>query len=91
MVGYYLVSYDLKKKGQDYTKIENALENFGFSQRILTTTWIVRNGPPAKDLLSFLKGYIDDNDELFVTECTENTAWVFHDREKNKAMDEIIP
>lgn len=88
---YYLVVYDLHPVDQDYPKIVRFLKTFDKCHKILQTTWIIRDSTVnAESLLAQLKNYIDENDEIFVTEIDLNTAWKFNDKQSDEAMNAVI-
>lgn len=70
----YLVSYDLDKPGQDYSKLISELERLG-GIRILYSEWILRNDASAEALRNHLRAFIDSNDMLLVVALTGEAAW----------------
>ena len=70
----YLVSYDLDKPGQDYTRLISELERLG-GIKILYSEWILRNDASAVALRDHLKAFIDGNDMLLVVALTGEAAW----------------
>lgn len=70
----YLVSYDLDKPGQDYSKLTNELERLG-AIRILYSEWIMKNEADAVAIRDHLRGFIDANDMLLVVALTGEAAW----------------
>jgi len=70
----YLVSYDLDKPGQDYSRLTNELKRLG-GIRILYSEWILRNKASAEAMRNHLKSFIDGNDMLLVVGLTGEAAW----------------
>lgn len=71
----YMVSYDLDKPGQDYEKLIKRLKEHG-AVRILLSQWALRTNWSAIQLRDDLKGYIDGNDRLLVSELMgEWASW----------------
>ena len=70
----YLISYDLDKPGQDYTKLISELERLG-AIKILYSEWILKNQASAAQLRDHLKAFIDSNDMLLVVALTGEAAW----------------
>jgi CRISPR-associated endonuclease Cas2 len=60
----HLVSYDLKKPGQNYRELIDALETMG--ERILLSAWIVESRMTAAPLRNWLLQFIDQNDDIIV-------------------------
>ena len=70
----YLISYDLDKPGQDYSKLISELERLG-GIKILYSEWILRNEASAVQLRDHLRSFIDSNDMLLVVGLTGEAAW----------------
>lgn len=66
----FVVSYDLDKPGQNYGRIDKALRDLG-ATRILFSQWALKSVYTATQLMEHLKGYIDTNDRLLVTEISD--------------------
>ena len=63
----YVISYDLRKPGQNYQSLYDALENIG-AKRVLQSQWGVRrNNTTAKNLRDHFRKYMDSNDRILVT------------------------
>ena len=71
----YLVSYDLKQQGQNYTCITKKLEDLGTHWHFQQSVWLVQWGGNAYDLATELEACLDSNDVLFVTRVTSDSAW----------------
>jgi len=70
----YLVSYDLDKPGQDYSRLISELERLG-AIKILYSEWLLRNDASAKAIRDHLRAFIDSNDMLLVVALTGEAAW----------------
>lgn len=71
----YLVTYDLKKQGQDYDNVIEAIKNA--STGVWCSYWqssylIKSNLPTANAVFEKIKPYIDDNDRILVIEVKNN-------------------
>jgi hypothetical protein len=73
MVKTFLITYDLKKPGQSYSELYEAIKNVGDWQHPLESTWIVRVDSyfSAQNIYETLRLRIDDNDSLFIVEITK--------------------
>ena len=69
-----LISYDLDKPGQDYSRLIKALEGIG-AERILYSGWILRRDNTPVQIRDYLKRFIDTNDMLLVVALTGEAAW----------------
>jgi len=69
-----LVSYDLDKPGQDYSRLIARLKQYG-AVRVLYSTCALRTKWTPKQLRDDLKTYVDSNDMLLVTALTGVAAW----------------
>ena len=65
----YIVSYTLKQPGQDYQSLYDALEALN-AHREQESFWLVNVSDTAKVLHNHLKGVMDENDRLWVSELT---------------------
>ena len=64
----YVISYDLKRPGQDYDTLYEAIKGLGEWQHPLESTWLVYSSMSADEISSTLRaeGRMDENDLLFV-------------------------
>ena len=70
----YLVSYDLKKPGQNYEALYKLLQSSGTYAHVLDSAWLVNSPLAAKDVLLALTPALDKNDSIFVTQVS-GAAW----------------
>jgi hypothetical protein len=75
MAKTYMVSYDLKANGQNYNDLSIEIEMLGESRKILTTTWVIKTEKSCLDILTKLKPYVDENDNLIVARLTNEIMW----------------
>ncbi|TAK05278.1 hypothetical protein EPO33_04915 [Patescibacteria group bacterium] len=70
----YLVSYDLRKVGKDYSTLHAALRQFAYA-RPLESVWLVKTSLSGDELRTHLlgSGGLDANDRLLITRMT--TSW----------------
>lgn len=68
MAQFYIVSYDLKVPGRDYTSLYDAIKSYGEWQHPLESTWILFTSDTADQISSKLRaeGNMDNRDLLFV-------------------------
>ena len=62
----YVISYDLKKPGQDYTELHEAIKNIGSWWHHLDSTWLVDTDLTPEQIWQKLDGKIDQNDLLLI-------------------------
>ena len=67
----FIIAYDLNKPGQNYNKVERALEGMGFKrvgdgQGNLTTLWIGGDGLTRSKIVTKMKEVVDKNDEIWI-------------------------
>lgn len=73
----FIVSYDLRKQGQDYSWLINRIKQYSGYAKLLESLWVVNVGTWwALEIANDLKQYIDSNDGLFVSKATRDSAWV---------------
>ena len=66
----YVVSYDLKKPGQNYQPLWDELDRLK-AHRTLESFWLISVNNTPKELVDHLKSFIDANDALWVLELTK--------------------
>lgn len=73
MAKLFLITYDLKKPGQNYTELYDSIKSCGDWQHPLESMWVVKVGTLASsnDIYKLLRPKIDDNDSLFVVDITD--------------------
>lgn len=73
----YLITYDLKRPGQNYQPLWDAIRKLGPSIRPLESTWFV-DSPSTKSetIYNFLVPHIDNTDRLLVLAARPDfTGW----------------
>ena len=71
----YIVSYDLSKPGQDYTKLYDAIKAYSWWWHYLDSTWVIVTDDSAVSIRDNLYTHMDSNDELLVAKLTGTAAW----------------
>lgn len=72
-MAYYLISYDLRTPGQDYTKLYDAIKDFDEWQHPLESTWFIKTEiMKANDIFNKIKPLIDENDLLLIIKVDKN-------------------
>ena len=73
MTKTFLVTYDLKRPGQNYSDLYDAIKSEGDWQHPLESIWAVKTGTSvsAGTLYKRLRPLIDENDSLFIVEITD--------------------
>lgn len=62
-----LITYDLRKPGQDYEGLFDAIKSLGDWWHCLGSVWIVRTSMTSSQIRDALRTHIDDNDLLLVS------------------------
>lgn len=65
---FYVISYDLKNPGRDYTSLYDAIKSLGEWQHPLESTWLIYTKEDADTITTTVRGNgnMDSNDLLFV-------------------------
>ena len=73
----YLVSYDLKKPGKDYSSLHGHLKSYANCAKPLESVWLIPTPMTAEVLRDTIRQHMDANDLLFVVNVTKReAAWV---------------
>lgn len=76
----FLITYDLRKPGQNYSELYDEIKKFNDFQHPLESTWFIRvgNSLEPNDVYKMLRPKIDDQDYLFVVDITdqERQGWL---------------
>lgn len=71
----YLITYDLKKRGQDYKSLYDAIKSASFDDtwcHYLDSTWIIKSNLSVQQVSDKIKQAVDDNDNFIVIEVVKN-------------------
>lgn len=71
----YVISYDLKRPGQNYNELYEAIKGIGSWWHCLDSTWLVISQSRAIDIANLLWPHMDGNDKLLVTPVAAGSAW----------------
>lgn len=73
MAKIFLITYDLKKPGQNYNEFYETIKGCGEWQHPLESTWVVKVGSnySSNDIYNQLRPRIDDGDLMFVVDITD--------------------
>jgi hypothetical protein len=66
----YLVTYDLNKPLQNYTRLYSAIKALGSWIHALQNVWFVDTTYNAGQIRDSLKNVVDGNDKIFVTKTS---------------------
>jgi hypothetical protein len=70
----YLVSYDLRSPGKDYSTLHEHLKSYGTWAKPLESVWLIKSTGGAERIRNDVQVYIDNNDKIFVVDVTEREA-----------------
>jgi hypothetical protein len=69
-----LISYGLRRPGQDYAELFDAIKALGPSWHCLESVWLVRTSMESGQVRDALKLHVDTNDSLLVMVLGRNWA-----------------
>ena len=70
----HVIGYDLKKPGQDYDDLFDAIKDYPNWWHHLDSTWIIKTNDSVSDVRDDLKQHIDSDDDLLVMKLTGTWA-----------------
>jgi hypothetical protein len=70
----YVVTYDLRTPGKDYSSLISKIKTYSYS-KICESVWIVKSNHSSSEVRDSLLNEIDYNDRLFVAKLTGEAAW----------------
>lgn len=72
----YLITYDLRKTGQNYDGLIRAIELYP-NRHPMQSTWFIKTDASAEAVFNHLKAFVDPNDSIFISEVTANKqGWI---------------
>ncbi len=69
----YLISYDLRKPGQNYTSLYEAIKAYGDWQHPMESLWAIYTDEDANEICNKLRPKIDVNDSILVVRLSMDT------------------
>lgn len=73
----YAINYDIKKPGQNYQSLYEAIKSCGTWWHYLDSTWLVDTNLTADSIWKKLAPNIDKNDSVLVIEVTQDySGWL---------------
>jgi len=66
----YLITYDLKSPGQDYSKLYEKIKSLGDTNHPLESVWFVDTPKRADEIKAIVRSAMDTNDNVFITRVT---------------------
>jgi hypothetical protein len=66
-----LITYDLKKPGQDYSSLYQVIQSAPYWWHYLESTWIISSRDTPNDWFNKLKPTIDENDNLLIVDISK--------------------
>lgn len=70
----YLVTYDLRQPGRDYSSLHKHLRSYGGWCKPLESVWLIPTSLSAIDLTNQVVKHLDSNDRLLVIPA-RHAAW----------------
>jgi hypothetical protein len=87
----YLISYDLRQPGRDYSQLIDAIQKLGPWARVLESLWTVDVNAKADAIAQHLRAYIDPSDGLFVVGLTTDWQSYGVDQKVNAWLRQALP
>jgi len=73
----YSINYDLKRPGQNYNALHEAIKGCGAWWHYLGSTWLVDTSLNAKEIWDRLSPHVDKNDNMLVVGITrDSSGWL---------------
>ncbi len=70
----YLISYDLRAPGKNYTDLHNHLKNYSDWAKPLESVWLIRSNSKPSEVRDAARKRMDANDHIFVVDVTKQAA-----------------
>jgi hypothetical protein len=67
----YLISYDLRKPGRDYTSLHNAIKSAPTWWHYIESTWIIKTEKSIEDWYNKIRATTDSNDSFIIVDITK--------------------
>jgi hypothetical protein len=71
----YIIIYDLRAPGRDYSSLYEAIKSYGTWGKISESSWAVVTTENSISIRDFLLSYVDANDRLMVIKSGQEAAW----------------
>lgn len=73
----YAINYDLKKPGQNYAPLHDAIKSCGVWWHYLDSTWLVETTLTADGIWKKLAPHVDKNDSMLIIGVTRDySGWL---------------
>lgn len=69
----YLITYDLRKQGQDYSGLYAALQEYRNLFKISNSCWAIKTDLSPEQVLNDLCDHLDGNDTMFICPINPNS------------------
>lgn len=69
----YLVTYDLKNPGKDYTSLHNTLKTASSWWHYLDSTWLIKTEQPVDYWSEKIRNVTDRNDNFLIVDITHQS------------------
>ena len=86
----YLITYDLRKPGQNYDELYKAIKAIGSWWHCLESNWIVKSNLSAVQIRDKVSPHIDKNDKLLVAHLSGECAWMGFDTDCSKWLKDNL-
>lgn len=70
----YLISYDLRRPGKDYTQLHTHLKSYSDWAKPLESVWLIKSSFSCEQLRNTVQTHMDGNDMILVVDVTKQSA-----------------
>lgn len=67
----FLITYDLKKPGQNYPKLFEQIKRLGNAFHCMQNTWLLKSDMSSMEILRHLENQVDGGDSVFVVQIAD--------------------
>lgn len=71
----YIVTYDLRKPGKNYSDLISAIKSYPMWGKITESCWLIHSSNDCPKIRDHLLSYMDNNDRLLVVQSARIAAW----------------
>ena len=74
----YLITYDLKSPGRDYSSLYNQIKSYGEWWHYIDSTWIIKTDNSIEEVSNSIRKMMDINECLLIVEITncKRNGWL---------------
>lgn len=70
----YLISYDLRQPGRDYSSLHEHIKSYGQWAKPLESVWLIKSSRSVEQVRNAAQQHMDSNDRILVIDVTGRAA-----------------